>query len=100
VTDTDATWIREQATKVRAARQVKPIRFRTTEKCPFCQSVEEHTDDCPLSKMQACNHRPPRSTVGQLGTIDFCKCHAQRYVLRYGGNDGSGRLARKRWDCW
>jgi hypothetical protein len=50
VTDTDATWIREQANKVRAARQVKPIRFRTTEKCPRCDAVEEHTDDCPPVK--------------------------------------------------
>ena len=46
-----------------------------------------------------CAHKPPRSTVGQLGMIDFCKCGAQRYVLRYKGNDGSNRPG-KRWDRW
>lgn len=46
-----------------------------------------------------CQHKPPRSTEGALGMLDFCRCGAVRFVLRYSGNDGSGTI-RRGWDRW
>jgi hypothetical protein len=74
MTESDRIWIREQATKIRAAHHVKPIRTAnhvphtgwlgstcwgvpmcsgaTPQKCPFCQQVNDHADHCPLARMK------------------------------------------------
>jgi hypothetical protein len=52
MTESDRIWIREQANKIRAAHQVQPMRFSATEKCPFCQQVDDHADHCPLARMK------------------------------------------------
>ena len=49
--------------------------------------------------LPGCEHKPPRSTAGPLGMTESCRCGAVTYVLRYSGNDGSGR-SRIRWDRW
>ena len=46
-----------------------------------------------------CDHKPPPGTQGALGMTDTCRCGAVTYVLRYSGNDGSGKI-RRRWDRW
>lgn len=62
MTEGDRIWIREQATKIRAAHHVEPIRF-VAPKAPFCEAAAEwdhhwHIDGTGVERCSECGVIP------------------------------------------